>query len=197
MKRGGLVDVDATRNGDYLLSVIEQAAEHPGMRVLDGAFSDPRTVAEVGEVDAILLFDVLHRMVDPDWDRVLELYAPSTSCFVIANPQWEDDRATVRLIDLGRERYLQAVPPWKAHAELFDHLDDWHAGQQRGRRDGTHVWQWGITDADLKAKMDTFGFSLAREWVLTPPPETRGFVNKAFAFTRADSRGAGPAAESP
>ncbi len=45
--------------------------------------------------------------------------------------------------------------------------------------------------------MDTFGFSLAREWVLTPPPETRGFVNKAFAFTRADSREAGPAAESP
>jgi hypothetical protein len=185
VQRGALIGVGVMRTGDYLLSAIEQAAEHPGMRVLDGGFSDPQTVTEIGQVDAILLFDVLHRMVNPDWDRVLELYAPATSCFVIASPQWERDDTTVRLIDLGREKFLEAVPPWTSHSELFDRLDEWHAGQERPYRDLSQVWQWGITDADLEAKMGELGFSLERDWSLNPPPETKGFVNKTFVFSRA------------
>jgi hypothetical protein len=181
---GVLVDVGARNPGDYLLSTIEQAAERPGMRVLDGSFADPRTMSQIGQVDAILLFDVLFRMVDPDWDQVLELYAPATSSFVIANPQWERSEATVRLIDLGREKYLEAVPPWDSHHDLFDDLDAWLPGQQRRYRDGDHVWQWGITDADLKAKMSELGFSEEREWILNQPPETDGFVNKTFVFRR-------------
>ena len=62
---------------------------------------------------------------------------------------------TVRLIDLGREQYLEAVPPAETHNELFDCLDDWHKGQERLYRDSNHVWQWGITDADLQAKMES------------------------------------------
>src|SRR5206468_1705704 len=111
VERGVLIDARARRPRDHLLNAIEQASEHPGMEVLDGTFSDSETVRELGQVDAILLLDVLLRMVDPDWDQLLELYAPATSAFVIANPQWEGGDATVRLIDLGRERYLEAVPP--------------------------------------------------------------------------------------
>jgi hypothetical protein len=186
VQRGALVDVGARRAGDYLLSAIEQAAERPGMEVLDASFSDPDTVTELGQVDAILLFDVLLRMVDPDWDQVLELYAPATSCFVIANPQWDGGETTVRLLDFGREKFLEAVPPWETHRELVDRLDEWHAGQQRPYRDVIHAWQWGITDADLKAKMAELGFSLEREWSLNPPPDTEGFVNKTFVFARPD-----------
>jgi Sulfotransferase family len=186
VQSGALVDLSPRRARSHLLSAIEQAAERPGMRVLDGAFSDPRTVTEIGEVDAILLFDVLLLAVDPDWDQVLELYAPVTSGFVIANPQWERDKTTVRLIDLGREEYLEAVPPAKAHRELFDRLDEWHPGQHRPRRDITGIWQWGITDADLGAKMDELGFSLEREWSLDPPRKTKGFTYKTFVFTRSD-----------
>jgi Sulfotransferase family len=189
VQHGALVDLSPRRARGHLLSAIEQAGERPGMRVLDGAFWDPRAVAEIGQVDAILLFDVLMLIVDPDWDRVLELYAPATSCFVIANPQWERGGTTVRLIDLGREKFLEAVPPAKVHSELFDHLDEWHAGQDRPRRDITGIWQWGITDADLEAKMDELGFSLVREWSLSPPPETEGFVDKTFVFSRPESGG--------
>jgi hypothetical protein len=135
-------------------------------------------------VDAILFFDVLLRMVDPDWDRVLELYAPTTTCFVIANPQWERGETTVRLIDLGRDGYLEAVPPAKVHSELFDRLDEWHPGQYRPYRDITGVWQWGITDGDLKAKMGELGFSLEREWSLNRHPAADGFVIKTFVFSR-------------
>ena len=181
--RGVLIDVRAQRPRGHLLSAIEQASERPGMEVIDAAFSDPETVSEFGEVDAVLLFDLLHRLVEPDWDRVLELYAPATSSFLITNPQWEGGE-TVRLIELGREGYMEAVPPWEGHRELFDLLDDWHEGQQRSYRDSNHVWQWGITDPDLRAKMEELGFSLEREWSLDTPPDTEGFVNRAFVFTR-------------
>lgn len=183
VRRGVLIDARASRPRDHLLSAIEQATERPGMEVVDASFSDPETVSEVGKVDAILLFDVLHRMVEPNWDQALELYAPATSAFVITNPQWEGD-TTVRLIDLGREKYIEAVPPWDTHRELFERLDDWHEGQERRYRDSNHVWQWGITNADLLAKMEQIGFSLEREWILDAPPDTEGFVNRAFAFTR-------------
>jgi Glycosyltransferase like family len=181
---GALIDVASWRARDYVLSLIEQASERTGMRVFDASFSDPQTVAEIGEVDAILLIDVLLRMANPDWDRVLELYAPATSHFVIANPQWERDETSVRLIDLGREAFEQAVPPWRNHLELFDRLDDWYADQPRRHRDGTHVWQWGISDPDLVRKLDDLGFRLERERTLNPHPETDGFVNKTFVFSR-------------
>ncbi|MQA73285.1 MAG: hypothetical protein GEU88_02850 [Solirubrobacterales bacterium] len=184
VRRGALVDVRPSRPRSHLLSALEQAAERPGMRVLDTSFSDPRAVDEIGQVDAILLFDVLVRMVDPDWDRVLRLYAPATASFVIANPQWQRGDATVRLIDLGRDSYLEAVPPWDAHRELFDRLHDWHEAQQRQFRDTLNVWQWGITDADLQARMGDLGFALAREWRLGPHREAAGFANKAFVFSR-------------
>ena len=184
VERGALVDVSPRRAGDQLLNVIEQAAERPGMEVLDGNFADPATVADLERVDAILLFDVLVGMVDPDWDRVLELYAPATSSFVIGNPQWELGETTVRLIDRGREEYLEAVPPAKFHTELFDRLDEWHSGQHRPYRDTAGIWQWGITDTDLVAKLHELGFSLDRDWRLNPPVQTKGFVNKTFVFSR-------------
>ena len=180
---GMLIDVGARRPGHHLLSTIDQAAECPGMLVLGGSFSDPRTLSQIGRVDTILLFDVLHRMVAPDWDQALELYAPATSAFVIGNPQWEGER-TVRLTDLGRDRYVAAVPPWDSHTALFDRLDDWLAGQQRPYRDGDHVWQWGITDADLERRMSELGFALERKWTLNTPPQTDGFINTTFVFSR-------------
>jgi hypothetical protein len=183
MRRGVLLDVRPSRRRDHLLSAIEQATEHPGIEVIDASFSDPQTVAESGQIDAIFLFDVLMRTVEPDWDQLLALYAPATQSFVITNPQWEGER-TVRLIEFGRERYVKSVPPWDVHRELFDRLDEWHGGQQRPYRNSNHVWQWAITDADLRAKMEELGFSLEREWNLGAPPGTEGFVNRTFVFTR-------------
>ena len=184
VERGTLIDFSLRRAGDQMLNVLEQAAERPGMEVIDGSFADPATVTDLGQVDAVLLFDVLVGMVDPDWDQVLEMYAPATSSFVIGNPQWELSETTVRLIDRGREEYLEAVPPAKFHTELFDRLDEWHSGQHRPYRDTAGIWQWGITDTDLVAKLHELGFSLDRDWRLNPPVQTKGFVNKTFVFSR-------------
>ncbi len=184
VERGALIEVGATRAGDFLLSAIEQAAEKPGIEILDGDFADPETIRKVGRVDAVFLYDVLLRLVAPDWDEVLELYAPVTSAFVIANPQWEGDE-TVRLPELGRERFLEVVPPWPSHRRLFDRLDEWDAAESRRLRDTSQAWQWGITDADLEAKLSALGFAMVREWRLNRPPQSSGFVNKAFVFRRA------------
>jgi hypothetical protein len=184
VRQGALLDAGARSPGDHLLNAIELASEREGMRVVDGGFADAATVAELGHVDAVLLFDVLVRLVAPDWDEVLDLYAPATSAFVIVNPQWEGGERTVRLIELGRERFLAAVPPWPGTRELFDQLDAWDPAQQRRYRDGSHLFQWGITDADLKAKLEGLGFELVRDWAFNPFPEAEGFVTKGFVFRR-------------
>jgi hypothetical protein len=194
VREGVLADARPTRARDQLLTAIERAAERPGMRVVDGDALDLATINEIGQVDAILMFNVLLHTVAPDWGRVLELYAPRTSCFVIANPQWQGN-ATVRLIDLGREQFLEAVPPSAAHRDLFDHLDEWDPAQNRAYRDLRSVWQWGITDADLVAKLDELDFGLAYERSLGPFPGADAFENKAFVFSRSERPGADGASE--
>jgi GT2 family glycosyltransferase len=184
VRDGALIDAGFARSGGSMLSVIEVASEYPGMRVLDGALSDPETVREVGHVDAIFAYDVLFRLVDPDWDQVLEMYAPATSAFVIANPQWEGGDETIRLIELGKDKYLRAVPRWAGTSALFNRLDKWDTAQGRRYRDGSNVFQWGITDADLAGKMANLGFRLDRELQRGPLPDTEGFVNKTFVFSR-------------
>lgn len=184
VREGVLADARPTRGRDQLLTAIEQAADRPGMRVVDGDVFDPATIAEIGQVDAVLMFNVLLHTVAPDWERALELYAPSASCFVIANPQWRDGGTTIRLIDLGRERFLEAVTTSPAHDELFEHLDDWYPAQQRALRDSRTVWQWGITDADLEAKLRALGFGLDYEQSLGPFPGAPAFENKTFVFSR-------------
>jgi hypothetical protein len=184
VQKGVLVDLRPSRARDQLLTVLEHAAERPGMRVVEGRAFDATTIDEVGEVDAILLFNLLLHTVAPDWDRVLELYAPSTSCFVIGNPQWAEGERTTRLIDLGRERFLETVPPSGPNRDLFDNLDEWIPSQQRARRDSLAAWQWGITDAELRARLDELGFGLDYEWSLGRFPGADGFVNKTFVFSR-------------
>jgi hypothetical protein len=171
------------------LSAIELAAERPGLSVVDGYAFDPETIAEVGEVDAVLLINVLLQAVAPDWDRVLELYAPLTSCFVIVNPQWQGER-TVRLIELGREAFLEAVPATEGHRTLFDRLDDWYPAQQRPYRDASTMWQWGVTDRDLVAKLAELGFALVHERNLAGFAGAEGFTNRAFVFSRPEFSGA-------
>ena len=185
VRAGVLADVRTTRRpGDQLLNVIERAAEHPGMRVVDGDAFARDTIADIGTVGAVLVVNVLLHAVDPDWDRLLELYAPATSCFVIVNPQWQEGEETIRLVDLGREGFARAVPPYPSQVQLFDRIDEWYPAQRRPFRDARFVWQWGITDADLEAKLRQLEFSLVYERDLGPFPGTEAFVNKAFVFSR-------------
>jgi hypothetical protein len=188
VSEGVLADARPTRARDQLLTAIERAGEHAGMRVVDGDIVDPATIHEIGQVDAILMFNLLLHMVAPDWGRVIELYAPFTSCFVMTNPQWAEHEHSIRLVELGRERFLEAVTPSAAHLSLFDRLDEWYPTQNRTHRDSRSVWQWGITDIDLEAKMADLGFGLDYRRSLGPFPGASGFERKAFVFSRVSQR---------
>ena len=184
VQEGALADARPARRREQLLDAIDYASERPGMRVVDGDGFDADTIAEIGEVDAVFLFNVLLHAVAPDWDRVLELYAPSTSCFVIANPQRREGTETVRLVELGREHYLETVRDSASNRELFARLDEWSPAEQRPHRDSRTVWQWGITDADLKRTLQELGFKLDFERSHGPFPGAEAFENKTFVFSR-------------
>ena len=184
VRQGVLADARRSRPRDQLVSAIEHAAERPGMRIVDGDVFDPATVAEIGNVDGVFMFNLLLHTVAPDWDRVLELYAPTTRCLVIANPQWQEGEQTVRLIDLGRERFLEAVPASERHRLLFDRLDEWHSGEGRPHRDAMSIWQWGITDVGLTERLEALGFRLVYDRHHGPFPGAAGFVSKTFVFRR-------------
>lgn len=160
-RRAVLVDDDITPG------VRERAAAFPQFELLEQNFGLERTPGDVGAIGVVLLFDVLLHQVDPDWDEILRRYAPHAQAFAIVNPMWDavsgpgGGTGTVRLLDLGEERYRQAVPPQDNLEGLFGRLDEVNPKRGRPWRDVHDVWQWGITDADLRATMADLGFSVA------------------------------------
>jgi hypothetical protein len=176
--RGCLVDdeiTDATRR---------RARRFGELTLIAGNFADPAIRDRVGPVDVVLLFDVLLHQVAPDWDEVLEMYAPLTRGFAVVNPSWVGGEETVRLLDLGREEYLASVPPQDNHERVFDRMWEMDPAHGRIHRDVHEIWQWGIVDDSLRAKMEDLGFRLV---YYENEGSWRGldrFENHAFVFLR-------------
>jgi hypothetical protein len=198
---GGCWGVD----GDYLFRAVEKhridravevdthptegfrarASRHGQVELVQTNFGTPEAADLVGDVDAVVLFDVLLHQVDPDWDRVLELYAPRTGAFVILNQQWTGGDRTIRLIDeLPHDQYLENVPERDFHEAVIDKLDEIHPVHGRPWHDVHHIWQWGITDADLEAKASDLGFRRAFYEDVGRFPGLENFRNRAFIFVR-------------
>ena len=178
IERAYLVDEDHTA------AVRDRARQFGQLELVCANFGAEATAERLGWVDAVILFDVLLHQVAPDWDEILELYAPRTRSFVIVNPQWTGDGDAVRLLDLGREEYLRSVPPLDLHAELFAKLDETNRRRGRPWRDVHDVWQWGISDAALTAALARLGFALVYFEDLGSWQGLERFRNRAFAFAR-------------
>ncbi|MDD4883100.1 hypothetical protein [Sulfuricurvum sp.] len=144
-------------------TALDRVSKYPEIEVFKGDFSDSGMVKNIGQIDAVLLFDVLLHQVAPDWTRVLEMYAQYTDYFIIFNQDWIKSNITTRLLDLGREEYFTNVPhnpnepPYNT---LFDHLYEKHPIHNKIWRDVHHVWQWGIVSDDLISLMKKLGFRL-------------------------------------
>jgi hypothetical protein len=154
--RAVIVDTHPTQK------LIAEAAARRGVQIVQGNFGDPQAIEKVGEVDAVIVFDVLLHQVSPDWDDVLGHYAPRTRLFVIHNPQWIGSE-TIRLLDLGEEKFLAIVPKIRNEAvyrAAIDRPDEILPERGRCNRDVHHIWQWGITDEDLISRMRSLGFAL-------------------------------------
>jgi hypothetical protein len=165
-----------------------RAREFSQLTLRQGDFRSQEIVQSIGEVDAVIMFDILLHQANPDWDECLERYAPNCRVFVIYNQNYIAARKTVRLIDLGLEAYLDHTP-YKGQGRE-DKVRGWFAKHDeirtgsfyRGKeRDFPGFWQWGITDGDLILKLDQFGFELEfmenyGGWPQIPNIENHGFV---------------------
>lgn len=165
----------------------EQSKNFSQLRLIQGNFGDELIAHEIGQVDAIFLFDVLLHQVAPDWDLILEMYAHHSRCLIIYNQQWIGSNATVRLLDLGEDEYFQNVPvsrTEKPYDRLFQNLDQKHPDQGKLWKDAQNIWQWGITDTDLQSKVESLGFRMqffkncGQEW------NTKNFENHAYVFSK-------------
>ena len=157
VRKAFIVDTHPTQ------TVIDMAKDFPQLSLVKGNFGDETVAQKVGQVDAVLLFDVLLHQVDPDWDRILEMYAPRTRTFIIYNQQWIGPGRNVRLLDLGEEEYFNNAPAdrlQEPYINLYNKLDQKHPDHNKKWKDVHHIWQWGITDMDLIEKLDSIGFRL-------------------------------------
>lgn len=178
LRRAVLVDEDITA------AVRERARDHPQLELVEANFGAEATAERVGEVGVALLFDVLLHQVAPDWDEILVRYAARAQAVAVVQPQYLAAERTTRLIDLGRERYLEQVPSLDIHEALFDRLDEPHPQRGRPWRDVHDVWQWGITDADLRERMRALGFREVHFEDAGHWGELEHFAQRAFVFAR-------------
>jgi len=168
-------------------TIKNRAWNFPQLRVITGNFGDERIAREVGHVDTVFLFDVLLHQVAPNWDRILDMYANQTECFIIYNPQWIGSNRTVSLLELGEEEYFRNVPHGRTegpYAGLFQKLEEKHPDHDRPWRNVHHIWQWGITDIDLRAKVESLGLRLQFMKNCGRFGKLENFENHAFVFSK-------------
>lgn len=181
IKDAVLVDLNVSQ------TVSARAESHPQLRLVRGNFGGQAVADQVGNVDAVFLFDVLLHQVDPDWDAILNLYAKYANSLLIYNQQWTGSGETVRLLDLGEKEYFRNVPHSRRVEEyqnLYQKLDEKHPETDRPWRDYPGIWQWGITDTDLEARVTELGFKLVYKKDCGRFGRLRNFRNHAFIFTR-------------
>jgi len=178
-----LVDITFTEK------VMEKKKGYSGLNMISGNFGEAEVARQIGNVDAIILFDVLLHQVKPDWDAVLELYAARTKSFLIFNPQFIASDQTVRLLDLSEDEYFRNIPHKKneePYKTVLERMHEIHPRpqykQQRIYRDIHDIWQWGIVDEELISRMKHLGFTMRyfKNW--GKYNELTNFENHAFAF---------------
>lgn len=171
--------------------VVERANLYPKLRLHCGAMGDKKIVDDIGDVDAVLLFDVLLHQVDPDWDAILDLYAPKCKHMLIFNPQYNVGNKTIRLLDLGLAEYFDVIPHEAEevnYRELLAEPDAIHPTLGSPWRDVHHLWQWGIIDLDLIRKMSSLGFSLVYSIDDGSFGECKRFQRRGFVFSKLEQR---------
>jgi len=160
------------------------AADHAGFELVEADMGSPDTPHLVGDVDLVLLYDVLLHQVGPDWDEILRRYAEHATNVAVAGPRWAIGSEVIRLPDLGRERYEALAPLAPDNHLMFERPDEWIDRYQRTRRDAHAYWQWGIPTAAISAKMTELGFATVGYEHLGPWFGSRAFTYEAAVFTR-------------
>jgi hypothetical protein len=106
---------------------------------------------------------------------------------LILNPQFTASEKSVRLLDLGEDEYFRNVPHSKdeePYKSVFQSPYEMHPKHKRVNRDIQNIWQWGITDEDLIAKMNLLGLKMQFYKNAGQFCYLENFESHAFVFTR-------------
>ena len=158
----------------FTKKVVKQSTFHPQLQLVDGDFRFRETFCKIGEVDLMLIFDVLLHQVN--WREVLSFCTERAQVLAVYNPQFFGERS-LRLLDLGEEEYFNLVP----HSKKGPYYEDLFT--PREQRDTPAVWQWGICDNDLISSMNQLDFQLSYSLDGEYWPN-RAFQSKGFIFQK-------------
>lgn len=176
--------VDVTFNDE----VNDKSIEYENLTLLNSEFGDDELIKQLGHLDVIFLFDVLLHQVKPDWDEILEKYSSICDCMVIFNQQFTNSEDTIRLFDLGYDKYFENIPHNEnepTYKMVFEKMYENHPNyQNRIWRDIQNVFQWGIVDKDLYLKIKDLGFSLEFYQNVGQFLDLKNFENHMFIFKK-------------
>lgn len=149
VKKGFIVDTD------FSSKVSEKLNSYKNLVKINGNFGDEKIITQIGNVDVIYFFDVLLHQVAPDWDEILKRYSEVADCFVIYNQQFINSDDTIRLTDLPLEQYKEFAPQRKddLYDFIFGNRNEINKEYNKPWKDIHNIWQWGITDKDLRERM--------------------------------------------
>lgn len=180
IQRGLLVDTNFPDGLRERLSAV------PNLSVIHGDFAQPDTIARVGTVDAVLFFDVLLHQANPSWKEILAAYAANVRCFIIFNQQYVRGTETIRLTDLPLEEYIAVAPKGRdeVYRYAYAHAHEIHPQYNKPWKDIHNIFQWGITDSDLRGTMSRLGFSEVHYRNHGRFSNLPAFENHAFIFVK-------------
>jgi hypothetical protein len=177
---GTLVDTD------FPPEVRAKLAREHRLQLLTGDFTSAEITSRIGKVDVVFFFDVLLHQANPSWDEVLATYAHIAPCITIFNQQYIRGQATVRLTSLPLEEYLGVAPHGReeVYRYVYAHADDIHPEYGKPWRDIHNIFQWGITDGDLRATMKRLGYREVYYRNYGRFSDLPAFENHGFIFVR-------------
>ncbi len=180
LEKGILVDTN------FPEGLREQLSLQQGLSVIHGDFSRDETVQAVGNVDVVYFFDVLLHQANPSWKEILQKYAANVSCIVIFNQQFIRGTKTIRLTDLPLDEYIAVAPQGReaTYRYVYDHATEMHPEYKKPWKDIHNIFQWGITDDDLRTTMDGLGYREAHYKNHGRFSNLPAFENHAFIFVK-------------
>ena len=135
--------------------VNKRASQYASLTPIKDNFGSSTVQRKIHHVDVVLMFDVLLHQVSPDWDEILKAYSAVADCFVIFNQQYIASEKTFRLTNLALNSYKEVVPTRRG--ELYDfifaHRNETNGDYGRAWIDIPDIFQWAITDKDLRLLM--------------------------------------------
>ena len=168
----------------------KKISRDPSIHFVQRNFGDRQFVESLGQFDAVILFDVLIHQVDPDWDEILRLYASKTRCFIIFNQQICNRASSIRATDLPLGDYLdmfrQGPKRRKTVEFVYAHRDEIHPQHNKPYKDIHNIFQWGITDGDLRSTLKGLGFDEVFYKNYGKFSYCPDFENHGFVFVRSE-----------